>query len=103
MTTTFNRSANGNQSNDLVKDLVEELKKLNKHMEQQLRNQPHFSSANNQNGSSVPTANNGSQNGGAGKAPDPYAQHQSQQKYRRQPQLARPCRWWRRQGSSRRR
>ena len=79
MTTTFNRSANGNQSNDLVKDLVEELKKLNKHMEQQLRNQPHFSSANSQNGSSVPTTNNGSQNGGAGKAPDPYAQHQSQQ------------------------
>ena len=79
MTTTFNRSANGNQSNDLVKDLVEELKKLNKHMEQQLRNQPHFSSANSQNGSSVPTANNGSQNGGVGKAPDPYEQHQAQQ------------------------
>ena len=55
MTTTFN-SGTGNKSGDLIKELTEELKKLNRHLEQQLRNQPQFQSANSPQGTTVPTA-----------------------------------------------
>ena len=77
MTTKFNNNnTGGDKTAELLKELTEELRKLNKHMEQQLRNQPHFNSNNNQNGNNN---NNGNQNNNNNKTPDPYAQHQSQQ------------------------
>ena len=78
MTTSFYGSTGGNPGH-LMKELTEELKKLNRHLEKQLRNQPQFQSANSPQGTTVPTANDGSRNTPGGQAPDPYAQHQAQQ------------------------